>query len=82
MQREEYDERMNRLEGRLHQSAMQNTHAAFRLDDVERKAAKVGTLEERIDANRDYADNRIDAMGERVDMATELAFGANAKNAK
>ena len=80
--REEYDERMSRLEGRLHKSAMQNTHVALRLDDVERKAAKVETLEERINENRDHADNRIDAMGERVDMATALAFGANEKNAK
>lgn len=70
---------MSRLESRL---AIHNGEAGVRLSLMERKAAKVDTLEKRINENRDYADNRIDAMGERVDMATELAFGANAKNAK
>ena len=79
---DEFGKRINVQDRRLDQHQYHLGDAADRLCHVEGKAAKVETLEEKIVANRDYADGRINCLGQRVDGAEKMAFAAYQKNAK
>ena len=79
VRRGEFNERIEKQDGRLNQHQYRLGDAAHRLRGVEEKAAEVET---EFEANKAYAGGRMDFLGQRVDAATALAVAANQKAAK